>query len=185
MVSMVSVVSATSMINKADEIRKLLKQGWTTREIAHELRVSLRDIHTVREQEGIDIRAIERRKTRIEKDLVALNTSVAQRCSTIALLKKQINDLGQVKTNLEAEIEKKQAEIKYVQQPVQSIYIPKNYGEVEKSLETLSLDQLRSISQIVTNIINDRLARAIHEKAARIRKDTQDNINRTRRSLRL
>jgi len=173
------------MRNKADQIRELLRQDKTTREIAHELKVSLRDIHTVREQEGIDIRAIERLKTRVEKDLVALNDTVAQNRNIIAQQQKQINDLEQKKKNLEAEIGKKQAEIIYVQQLVEPIYIPKNYGEVEKYLETLSLDQLRSLSQIVANIINDRLARAIHDRAVRIRKDSQDSIKRIRNSLRL
>ena len=173
------------MINKATQIRELLEQDWTTRDIARKLRVSLRDIHRVREQEGIDIGALVRQKIRVEEDIVVLDKSVAQTRNTIARLKKQINDLEQVKTNLESEIEKKQAEIKYVQQPVEPIYIPKNYGEVEKYLEMLSLDQLRSLSQMVAAIISDRLARAIHEKAARIRKDTQDNINRMRSSVRL
>jgi len=171
------------MINKATQIKGLLEQDWTTREIAHKLRVSLRDIHKVREQEGIDIGALERQKSLLEEDIVVLDKIVAQKRNIIARLEKQINDLGRTKTKLEAEIEKKQAEIKYVQQPVEPIYIPKNYDEVRKYLETLSSNQLRSLSQMIADIINDRLARAIHDKAISIRKDTQNNINRMRNSL--
>jgi len=173
------------MINKADKIRELLRQDKTTREIAHELKVSLRDIHTVREQEGIDIRAIERRKTRVEKDLIALNDSVAQNRSIIAQQKKQINDLERKKTNLEAEIEKKQSDIKYVQQPVEPIYFPQNYNEVKKYLETLSSNQRSSLSRMITDILNDRLADAIHDERSRMRKDNENTINRMRNNLRL
>jgi len=74
------------MINKADQIRKLLRQDKTTREIAHELRVSLRDIGLVRKQEDIDIGALVCQKTRVEEDLVVLNKSVTQKRNIIARL---------------------------------------------------------------------------------------------------
>lgn len=172
------------MINKADEIRKRLRQGWTTRKIAQELRVSLRDIHRVREQENIDIGALERQKTRIEKDIADLNSDIAQKRSTLTRLEKQINDLERTKTNLEAAIEKKQTEIKYVRQPVEPIYFAQNYGDVRKNLETLSSDQLGALSQIITDILNDRAVRAIRDERSKIRKKTEDTINQMRNSLR-
>ena len=165
------------MINKGTQIRRLLKQGKTTREIASELRVSLRDIHTVREQEGIDIGALERQKTHLEKDIAVFDKNITQKKSIIARLKKQINDLGQAETNLEAEIEKKQAELKYVQQPVEPIYLPQNYDEVRKYLETLSLDQLRSLSQMITDILNKRTVSRLRDVRRQLRKEVQDNTN--------
>lgn len=61
------------MINKADKIRKLLRQDKTTREIAHELRVSLRDIGLVRKQEDIDIGSLKCLKICLEEDIFALH----------------------------------------------------------------------------------------------------------------
>ena len=171
------------MINKVTQIRKLLEQGKTTREIAHELRVSLRDIGLVRKQEGIDIGALERKKISVEQDIINLDNSIAFKHRVIDQLEQQINDLQRAKMSIEATIQRKQTEVKYVRQPVKPIYFPQNYDEVKKYLETLSLDQLISLSQIMTNIFSDRLVRSIDADNAKLLKEVQDNINRMRNSL--
>ncbi len=173
------------MINKADEIRKLLKQGKTTRYIAQKLRVSLRDVHRVREQENIDIGALERQEARTKNNIAALGNVIAKKRDVVAELEKQINDLRKASASLEAAIKRKETEVKYVRQTVEPIYFPQNYGEVKKNLETLSSNQLRSLTQVITDVINDQAASAIQDARSRMRKDTQNSINRTRRSLRL
>lgn len=170
------------MINKAALIRKLLKQGKTTREIAQELRVSLRDIGLVRKQEGIDIGALVRQRNRLEKNLDDLDNSIVQRRSNIAGLEKQLNDLQRTKISLEAAIERKRNEIKQVQQPVELIYFPQNYGEVERYLETLSLDQLRSLVPMILDIINDRVAHEIHDFRHEFQKEAVKQVRKSLRS---
>jgi septal ring factor EnvC (AmiA/AmiB activator) len=167
------------MIDKTTEIRKLLAQGKTTREIAHELRVSLRDIHRVREQEGIDIGALEREKERREKDIGVLENRITQRRQELAQLENQISTLLEQKREVEAEIERKKIEVIHVKQPVEPIYFPENYEEVRKYLETLRADQLRSISQLLVNIMNDRAVRAFQDAKTRIEQQTRDMLKRT------
>lgn len=178
------MVSATAMINKPNEIRKLFKQNKTTREIAHELRVSLRDIAEVRKQENIDIGALERQQTRLKEDIATLDSMFTRRRSATDQLQEQINNLRQTKANLEAAMEKKQTEIKYVKEPVEPIYFPENYDEVRKYLETLSLNQLDSLRKMVVDIINDRLVLRLQDIRRGMRKETEDKINRMRNSLR-
>lgn len=61
------------MIDKIAQIRKLLADGATTRQIAHELHVSLRDIQTVRKDLGIDLGAFDREIAQKQKQLVVTN----------------------------------------------------------------------------------------------------------------
>jgi len=168
------------MISKVTQIRKLLRQGWTTREIAHELRVSLRDIGLVRKQEGIDIGALVRQKTRVEEEIAVLDESVAQKKKVIVQLEKQIHDLKRAKADLEAAIETKQSEIKIVHQQVEPIYFPQNYAEVRKYLKTLNLDHLRSLSQMITDILNDRTVSLLRDMRRQLRKEAQDNTEQIR-----
>jgi uncharacterized protein YerC len=174
----------SDMINKADEIRKLLKQNKTTRYIAQKVGVSLRDIHRVRQQENIDIGAIERQKARAEDERAEVVIDIVKKRDIAVQLEKKINDLRKTLTSLEAAIQRKQTEIKYVRQPVERIYFPENYDEVRKYLETLSQNQLLSISTMITDILNDRVVQALHDEATRMRKETEETINRLRNSLR-
>jgi chromosome segregation ATPase len=104
------------MIDKTAEIKKLLAQGKTTREIAHKLRVSLRDIHRVRVQESIDIGALDREKERREKDIGILEKRITQLQQELAQLKSQISTLLRQKNDLEAEMEQKKAEVIHIKQ---------------------------------------------------------------------
>ena len=169
------------MINKASEIRKLLVQGKTTREIARELRVSLRDIHRVREQEGIDIGALEREKERREKDIGVLENGITRRRQELAQLEKQNSTLLRQNNELEAEIERKKTEVIQVVQPVmvERIDIPRNREEIREYLETLRTEQLQYISQLLVDIANDRASRALSDANSRIKQQTIDILKRS------
>lgn len=84
------------------------------------------------------------------------------------------------KNDLEAEMEQKKAEVIHIKQPVEveHIYFPKNYQEVRKYLETLSSEQLRSISQQVLSIMNDRAIRVLHNAKTRMEQQTRDMLKR-------
>lgn len=166
------------MINKASEIKKLLAQGKTTREIASILRLSLRDVHHVRKQLGIDIGALDREKERREKDISVLEKRITQGRQALAQLEKQNSALLRQKNELEAEIERKKAEVLHVRQPVESIYFPKNYEEVRKYLETLSSEQLQSVSLLLVDIMDDRAIRALRDENARILQQAKDILKR-------
>jgi hypothetical protein len=169
------------MIDKTAEIRKLLAQGKTTRKIARMLRVSLRDIHRVRQQEGIDIGALEREKELREKDIGVLENRITQMRQELAQLEKQNSTLLRQKNELEAEIERKKTEVINVKQPVavEHIYFPSNYMEVIKYLKTLSTDQLQYISQVIVSIANDRLIGALRDQKTRIDQQTRDTLKRS------
>jgi chromosome segregation ATPase len=166
------------MIDKSAEIRKLLTEGKTSREIARTLRVSLRDVHRVRQQEGIDFGALEREKKDREKDIISIEKKIDQMQHEQAQVENQINTLLRQKHELEAEIERKRTEVVYVKQPVEPIYFPKNYREVRKYLETLNSDQLRSISQQVLSIMNDRAISILQNAKTRIEQQTRDILKR-------
>jgi hypothetical protein len=166
------------MINKAAEIRKLLAQGKTTREIASTTKSSLRDIHRVRKQQGIDIGALEREKERREKDIRVLENRISQMRQALAQLEKQNSILLRRKNELEAEIERKKTEVIHVKQPVEPIYFPKNYEEVRNYLETLSSDQLQSISQLLLSIMTDRADRLLRDENTRIKQQIRDMLKR-------
>lgn len=167
------------MIDKSAEIRKLLAQGKTTREIASKTRSSLRDVHRVRQQEGIDIGALEREKERREKDIGVLENRITQRRQELAQLENQIGTLLKQKHEVEAETERKKTEVIHVKQPVEPIYLPENYGEVRKYLETLRTDQLRSISQLLVSIMNDRAISILRAEKTRIEQQTRDMLKRS------
>lgn len=166
------------MIEQSVEIKKLLAEGKTTREIAHMLRVSLRDIHLVRQQEGIDIGALEREKERKEKDIGVLRSRIAETRQQIAQLEGQKSTLLKQKDELEAEVERKKTEVIQVKQPVEPIYFPKNFQEVRKYLETLSSDQLHSISQQVLSIMNDRAVHVLQNAKAKMEQQARDLLKR-------
>jgi len=169
------------MVNKTAEIRRLLAQGKTTREIAHELRVSLRDIQRVRQQEGIDIGALERGKRRVERDINVLENRITQMRQELAQLEKQNSTLLSQKNKLETEIERKKTEVIQVKQPVsvESIYFPRNYMEVPEYLKTLSTEQLQYISRVIVDIANERAFSALRDQNARITQQTIDTLKRS------
>jgi chromosome segregation ATPase len=171
-------IAIIEMINKASEIRKLLAQGKTTREIASILRLSLRDVHHVRKQLGIDIGALDREKERREKDISVLEKRITQGRQSLAQLEKQNSALLRQKNELEAEIERKKTEVIHVKQPVEPIYFPENYSEVRKYLETLRSDQLRSISLLLVDIMNDRAIHALQHEKARLEQQAKDILKR-------
>ncbi|MBM4447424.1 MAG: hypothetical protein FJ023_08825 [Chloroflexi bacterium] len=169
------------MIHKTSEIKKLLAEGKTTREIARILRVSLRDIHRVREQEGIDIGALEREKERREKDIGVLENRITQGRQELAQLEKRNSTLLRQKRELEAEIERKKTEVIQVVQPVvvERIDIPRNREELREYLETLNSDQMQFISQLLVDIANDRGIRTLSDAKTRIEQQTRDMLKRT------
>jgi predicted RNase H-like nuclease (RuvC/YqgF family) len=135
----------------------------------------------VREQEGIDIGALEREKERREKDISVLENRITQGRQALAQLEKQNSTLLRQNNELEAEIERKKTEVIHVTQPVviEHIYIPKNSGEVRKYLETLTTEQLQFISQLLVNIANDRAIRALSDAKTRIEQQTRDMLKRS------
>ncbi|MFC2050430.1 hypothetical protein ACFLTN_04560 [Chloroflexota bacterium] len=180
-ISGINGIRMLEMINKTAEIRKLLAQGKTTREIAQELRVSLRDIGRVRQQEGIDIGALEREKRVREKDLGVLNNRITQMRQEQAQLEKRNNTLLRQNNELEAEIKRKKTEVIRIMQPivVEHINLPRNRAELVEYLNTLSNDQLQYITQVITRIFNDRLAGALRDQKKRLEQQTKDTLKRS------
>lgn len=159
MVSMVSMVSKP-MINKAAEIKRLLEEGHTTRQIAKELRVSLRDIHKVRQQENIDLGALQREKEALVKEISALK----EQCSKLRQEKEQAEkDLAA----LLKEIERKKSELVFTKVPVAPIYFPENIDQVRSYLESRSDEQFEAIIDLVTNIATLRANKKITDNTNR------------------
>lgn len=169
------------MIDKTAEIRKLLAQGKTTREIASKTRSSLRDVHHVRKQLGIDIGALDREKERREKDISVLENRITQMRQALAQLEKQNSTLLRRKNELEAEIERKKTEVMHFVKTVvvEEIYVPKNESEIRNYLKTLNPEQLEYISKQVLSIMEDRAIRVLQDAKARLEQQARDILKRT------
>ncbi|MFC2049775.1 hypothetical protein ACFLTN_01185 [Chloroflexota bacterium] len=175
-------INMTEIINKAAEIRKLLAQNKTTREIAEELRVSLRDIGRVKQQLGIDIGALEREKRDREKEIDVLQSRITQMRQELAQSEKRNSTLLRQNNKLEAEIKRKKTEVIQIVQPivVEDIYIPRNSEKVAGYLNTLRNDQLQYITEVITRIFSDRLASALRDQKKRIEQQTFYTLSQLR-----
>lgn len=137
-------------MDKVKKIKELIKQGKTTREIARELRVSLRDIHRVRMQEGIDIGALERDRDRLQGELVSRRQEVSR-------LQQEIQRLREEKQGLEAEIKRRKAEVLKVVTPIKPIYFPQNFTDIDEYLKNLSDNQLKYLLDTVVHLYGRRM----------------------------
>jgi DNA-directed RNA polymerase specialized sigma subunit len=88
-----------SFMDKTEEITKRLHQGKTTREIAKELRVSLRDIHQVRKAEEIDFGALQRKENRLKASISENENALARLAREMATKQKFLENLGMCPSN--------------------------------------------------------------------------------------
>ncbi len=146
------------MVSKIDQIREALARGDSTRTIATNLKVSLRDIAKVRKDLGIDFGALERQKTSLNEEIERLNEEIRQKQSYNNTLAHSIevakNQLAQgldrefsAKKNelamLDAEVESRRRLIQVVPRfVIQDVRAPSNSGDVEAWLNRLDPDQL-------------------------------------------
>lgn len=153
-------------MDKIEEIRRRLHQGKTTREIAKELRVSLRDIHEVRKAEEIDFGALQRKENRLkasmsemEKALARLDREMLTKQKSLENIENRISEKQKVLSDLDDEISKKRKQV--VELPIgRVVLIPQNYYEVDKFLSTLGVEELRWLWRRVS----DRCIKSAGEK---------------------
>ena len=164
-------------MNKAQEIKRLIHEGKTTREIAHELRVSLRDIGNVRKQMGVDLGILDRRKAKLESDLARLTEDRDQVSAEIATLRaivirlqNEIRQLEHYKSDLNDTIRRKKAEVVDVQQPINPIYVPVNKTEIESYLRTLSDEQMLFLQKAMNVVHVERQKKGYEEGTAKMLK---------------
>ena len=157
---MVSMVSRISMVSKFDEIKHALEAGKTTREIATELRVSLRDIGRVRKHLHIDIGAKEREAQDLDKEIQRLRKEIADKQSEKNRLIEEIGALNR-------EIEKKRSYKQVMPVPIERIYIPANASEVTDYLRRLDDKRLMWLIDAAMKVVEQRIDQSAMEAIRR------------------
>jgi len=139
------------MVNKIEQIEEMLKAGKSTRAIAKELKVSLRDIAKVRKEMGIDFDALYRREDILNKEIDSLE-SMEER------LKGSVADKKNELSRLEAECDRKRREIALIPRFIYNdVPLPSNYRSVQAWFRALSHDQLRYVIRVIGENV-DRLS---------------------------
>jgi chromosome segregation ATPase len=157
---MVSRVSRISMVSKFDEIKHALEAGKTTREIAAELRVSLRDIGRVRKHLHIDIGAKEREAQDLDKEIQRLSKEIADKQSEKNRL---IQEIGA----LDREIERKRSYKETTVVATEKIYIPANASEVADYLRRLDDKRLTWLMDAAMKVAEQRIDQSAIEAIRR------------------
>ncbi len=167
------------MVSKIDQIKEALDAGKSTRAIATEFKVSLRDIAKVRKDLGIDFGALERRKASLNEEVDRLNKEIRGKEAWNATLVKSI-EVGKkqlaagldrefsAKKNelalLDAELDRKRAQVRAVPNYViKDISAPSNWAYIDAWLDRLTPEQLDWLSERTCD-----KAIAVHYRNARL-----------------
>jgi seryl-tRNA synthetase len=138
------------MVNKIEQIKELLNVGKSTRAIATELHVSLRDIAKVSKSMDIDFDALYRKRDALTQELKSLD-SMGER------VKRSIADKKKELSRLEAECDRKRREIATIPRFMyKDIPAPSNYASVQAWFRALSNDQLKYVIRVIGENVDRR-----------------------------
>ncbi len=145
------------MVSKVDKIKQALEAGKTTREIAVELRVSLRDIGRVRKLLNIDIAAMEREVQDLEKEFMRLCDEIADKDSE---KKRLIQEIGALNRQIEEKRSYKQA----MPVAIEAIHIPANDSEVADYLKGLDCERLSWLTEFALKVLQLKINELLIEQ---------------------
>jgi chromosome segregation ATPase len=138
------------MVNKIEQIKELLNAGKSTRAIAAELHVSLRDIGKVKKSMDIDFDALYRKRDALTQELESLDSMEDRVKSSIADKKNELS-------RLEAECDRKRREITTIPRFMyRDVPAPSNYASIQAWFRALSNDQLRYVIRVIGENVDRR-----------------------------
>jgi septal ring factor EnvC (AmiA/AmiB activator) len=172
------------MVSKIDQIKEALDAGKSTRAIATEFKVSLRDIAKIRKDLGIDFGALERRKATLNEEIEALEEEIRQKESWNKTLAQSIsvqkNKLAEGldremsgKKNelalLDYDLDRRRAQVRAVPNYViQDVEAPSNWARIDAWLDRLTPEQLDWLAERACD-----KAIAVHYRNARLALERQ------------
>jgi hypothetical protein len=145
------------VVSKFEEIKQALEAGKTTREIAVELRVSLRDIARVRKLLNIDIGAMERAVQDLEKQITELCQEIDDKDSE---KKRLIQEIG----TLNRQIEEKRSYKQAMPVAIEAIHIPVNDSEVAGYLKGLDCERLSWLTEFALKVLQLKINELLIEQ---------------------
>ena len=158
-----------SMVTKFDQISHALDAGETSSQIAKELTVSLKDVHKVRVERGLDLGAKQREYATLQKaiavsqkGLTALELELQRLDQQFAMGKRKLADLDK-------EIARKKDEKARMPFYVEAIRIPSNYWEVRAYLSKLDYERLKWFTDTVRSILKEKQLRELEKQLRKLK----------------
>jgi len=152
-----------SMVTKFDQICGALDAGNSTRQIAKEHHVSLRDVQKVRADRNLDLGAKQREYAAlqetiagVQKNATALEMELQRLDEQLAVRKRKLADLNKG-------IARKKQQRAFAPVYVDAIHIPPNDSEVRAYLAKLDIVRLQWLKDTAYSIIESELRREFKE----------------------
>ena len=169
---------------KFDQIGEALDAGKTSRQIAKEFKVSLRDVQKVRVERSLDLGAKQREYATLQKaiavsqkGLTALELELQRLDQQLAVRKRELADLDR-------EIARKKEQRGLTLVYIEAIHIPSNDSEVRAYLAKLDLERLIWFIDTVRSILEAKQQREIEEQLRKLEAARLEAFRRELASLR-
>ena len=147
------------MQDRISRIETLLREGKSTREIAKALKVSLRDIGTVRKTLNIDFASRERLHRELEESIQAKQKIETQ-------LERRIRRKEAREKELDVRIAERQKELTQVQPRyiIQEIDLRPNYSDIEFRLHLMSINRLEWLADQAQKELTKKICQKLDER---------------------
>jgi len=151
------------MVTKFDQICEALDAGKSSRQIAKEFKVSLRDVQKVRADCRLDLGAKQREYAALQEAIAGVQKSVTARELELQRLDEQLAVRKRKLADLKKEIARKKQQRALALDYVGAIHIPPNDSEVRAYLAELDLERLKWLEDTAYSILESKLVRDLKE----------------------
>jgi len=152
------------MATKFDQICEALDAGKSSRQIAKECKVSLRDVPQVRADRSLDLGAKQREHAALQEAISVVKKRVTALELELQSLDKQLTVRRRKLADLKSEIARKKQRRALAVDYVGAIHIPPNDSEVRAYLARLDLVRLKWFADTLRSTIESREKREIKEQ---------------------
>ena len=152
-----------SMVTRFDQIGEALDAGKSSRQIAKEFKLSLRDVQKVRADRSLDLGAKQREHANLQKAIAGVQKSITALELELQRLDEQLAVRKRKLADLNNEIARKRQQRALAPVYVDGIHIPPNDSDVRAYLAKLDLVRLKWFTDTIYSIIKSKQQRELEE----------------------